>query len=130
MSEKQVEEVEAALDMLLWIKKIYIKATLVASLLVSLPGAVISYLLHMRAAALFFVFFGAAVTWLSGPVVICMLVTETWLVLKGAQLRGGLTRVDAAVIATNVIYTVILFVLSLVLTIRILSLKPASIRVE
>ena len=132
MAEKPVglEEIETALGVLLWIKKTYIEAAPLSSFFVSLFGAVASYLLNMKAVALFFVFFGAAVAWISGPVLISMLIVETWLILKGARLRGKFTRLDVAVIATNIIYIVILFALSLVLTVKILTLKPASIRVE
>ena len=121
MSEKQVEEVEAALDMLLWIENTYIKAVLVCVLL-SLFGAVASYLMNAEAAVRFFVYFGTAVVWISGPVILYMVATDLWLVVRRAKLRGGLTRLDAALIATRMIYVVVLSVLFIALTVKILSL--------
>ena len=125
----ELEETEAALAALLWIENTYIKVTLVC-MLVSLFSAVVSYLMNAEAAVRFFVYFGTAVAWISWPVIVNMIVAETWLVVRRARLRGKLTRLVAAVIATNIVFAVILAVLFVVLTIKILSLKPASIRVE
>lgn len=131
MTEKTVglEEVEVALGVLLWIERIYVKVTVVAAL-VSVPFAVVSYLLQIRTVALFFVYFGTAVTWISEPIIVNMLVTEMWLVVKRARLRGNFTRLDVAVIATNIIYAVILSLFFFALTMKIVSLTPAGRRVE
>jgi len=131
MTEKTVklEEIEMALGMLLWIERTYVKAT-VAVALVSVPLAVASYLLQMKAAVLFFVYFGTAVTWISGPIILNMIVAELWLVVKRARLRGKFTRLDAAVITTRIIYAVVLSLFFIALTMKILSLTPGWHRVE
>ncbi|MCI4408662.1 MAG: hypothetical protein JHC26_06195 [Thermofilum sp.] len=124
-----LEEIKAALDVLLWMEKTYIRAT-VAAAIASIPLAVASYLLQVKAAVLFFVYFGTAVTWLSEPIILNMIATELWLVVKGAKLRGGLTRLDVATIATKIIYAVVLSLFFIALTLKILSMTPGWHGVE
>jgi hypothetical protein len=128
----ELEKVDLAIDVLLEMEKCYIKIAFVVLPLLSFSASIVSYLMHSQFAALFFFYFGVGATWFATPTVIAMLVMETSYLIRRVQLLGRLTRLDAAAIATNVLFAVILCVLFYVYTFKLFSLKLnlAKIRVE